>query len=178
MLNENYVGTRLRTSFSVFLIGIHCNYQIQSAANACAQKALRYCSDSQWQFLYTTAVRWYTDRVVTKMVSSQFMTLLRFGTIIFRYIDLLVRVVHLHILVLNESSASLWGLKTLCCCWLNQSSAKFIVRLLLLCTHNAFFTTKGASSKNYSYQPPRVNVTVHNADSICCMIFEARLKLI
>ena len=65
------------------------------------------CPERPWLLLRFTiaisCIQWYSRikyigrvfTVVTKMVSSQFMTLLRFGTIIFRYIDLLVRVVHL-----------------------------------------------------------------------------------
>ena len=133
---------------------------------------------------FTIAISIYNSR---KMIATsaffyccyedgQFMTLLCF---IFRYLDLLVQVEHyIYYNCYLESSACLWGLKTLCCCWLNQSlraklSSSFVC---FYCVHIMPSSQQKGSLITKNYQPHRVNV--RNADSVCCMIFEARPKLL
>ena len=76
-LRSTLLARRYNHSGTSVYIGIHCNYQIQSPASSCAQKAdpkaICYCSDSQSQnkMMIHRLCPFYT-----KMVLSQFMTLL------------------------------------------------------------------------------------------------------
>ena len=97
ILARRYNHSQVR-QFTVGLVSTAIiKYRVPSPASWCALKALRYCSDTQSQSLSGTSVVRYighvfhvftaTNVLFTKVVSPQLMTLLRFNTIIFRYIS-------------------------------------------------------------------------------------------